>query len=63
MIGAHWRRDWARSGNSAAAAGPRRSVWGAKLGKGMRLRLRLGAPPPPRGAGALVGAARGRVAH
>ena len=26
MIGAHWRRDWARRGNSAAAAGPRRSV-------------------------------------
>ena len=26
LSGAHWRRDWARSGSSAAAAGPRRSV-------------------------------------
>ena len=26
LSGAHWRRDWARSGNSAAAAGPHSSA-------------------------------------
>ena len=26
MIGAHWRRDWARSGRSSAAAGPHSSA-------------------------------------
>ena len=47
MIGAHWRRDWARSGNSAAAAGPRRSVWGAKLGKGCACACACRCSPPP----------------